>query len=164
MRDPKQNRQLGELLLAHLTRRERLTSAEERRLDLDGDGRITARDLYLARSEERLEKLGEIKTAESSVPAGRVMKCKLYGKCPSGLRAQLRDGGKPRELEMETREENGRQLLFIHMPDDVAGGKRVRASLWFTAPQHIPRCLKLVIFGQLPDRDGEEKPATETAE
>src|SRR5947207_210269 len=77
----------ADAIASHLTGRRVLSTAEERRLDLDGDGRLTSRDLLIAASGRNVVALPVVLPETRRLRPGQSLVCTLFGPCPDDLRA-----------------------------------------------------------------------------
>jgi hypothetical protein len=107
---------------AHLTHRQRLSTTEERVLDRDGDGRVTSRDLYLARTDSRLTPMPEIVPTTRIVTRRDTQELDILGPTPKGLVAQLRTPDGRQRLNVEITRTKRRNRVAIRLPKDVEPG------------------------------------------
>jgi hypothetical protein len=128
------------MIARHLIHRKRLTSAEEQWLDLDGDGRITSRDLLLARTEMKPKLLPGVVPNRRVVGPGEILQCTFLGPGPS-VRVKSILG----KLSAEVRQENSRRTrVDVKLPADAPIGPSP-VKIWFVATGFVPRFVTVVV-------------------
>jgi hypothetical protein len=133
-------------ILDHLVGRRVLSTAEQNWLDLDGDGRITTRDLLLSRLEVKPTTLGAVVPETRIVRAGDTLRCQLLGECPEKLRATVTLRGKKVELAVDVRREGKQCRLAIDLPGTLLRGAHQRLlSILVVAPGVIPRSVLVTL-------------------
>jgi hypothetical protein len=127
----------------HLARRHILTSAEQRRLDLDGDGRLTSRDLLIARSKNKPHALPQIVPEARRLRPGDPLICTMHGACPDDLRAVIMWNGETLSPALTVRRAKRRCALELTLPDlpdrADAADNPVALTVRFVAPGTIAR-------------------------
>lgn len=143
-------------IAAHLARRKPLTAIEQRALDRDGDGLVTARDLYLAAIDQQLTAMPDIVPASRVIARGHLLELTFAGKLPEGLRVHMKGADWRRDLEFESSERDGQTRLALQLPDeDAAADARVDIELWVTAPRYTPARIALAQLPSAVDADQE---------
>jgi len=138
----------ADAILDHLTRRKVLSPAEERWLDRDGDGRLTTRDLLIARAGRQLPLLPEIVPETRHVRPGETLKCTALGVCPPKLSAVMNAGAKSIDLAISSRRFKKRTRIEIELPGTAdLGKKEARLTIWICAANVIPRAVSVTLGG-----------------
>ena len=144
----------ADAVLNHLIRRRRLSTAEEQWLDRDGDGRLTSRDLLLARLGAKPAMMPELVPRTRHLKPGESLKCLVLGRCPGALRATCRINGRSLPLEVAVRREGKRSWVEVELPADMPLDDRPESLVvWVMAPNTIPRALSITIGASLTDKD-----------
>lgn len=140
---------LAAAILKHLTHRTYLTSAELQKLDLDGDGRVTARDFLLAnRGKPIPPHLPLIVPTATLAGQGEKLVCHIRGKAPKVLSASIRAGHTGRiALQSETQTaDRGRSTLTILLPRKALLSEYPQVvQIWLTAAGYLPHGLSLTL-------------------
>lgn len=137
----------GDHLVDHLVGRRVLTTIEQQWLDLDGDGRLTSRDLLLSRSRREMKALGAVVPERRTAHAGGTVRCRLLGGCPDDLRATVMVGGRKVELPVITRPDGKQCRLEIELPSTLLQGARQRTlSILVVARGVLPRSIVMTLL------------------